>query len=322
MSTDLISSPKIVEKVFSPVALFIFNRPAITRQIVDILQIVDISTLFVIADGPRSDNHEDEELCRRTREIVDSASWDCTVHRLYRDVNVGCGHSPAQGLDWVFSQVDRCIILEDDCIPHPSFFKYCSELLELYYTDPRIMMISGDNYLLGRHSISDSYLFSVNTQTHGWATWRRAWKKYDFYMKDWPQLRSLSWLAQLLGNRRYAKSWLKNFDFAFHEANHNSKCTFWDYQWIYACWKSNGLTIIPAVNLISNVGYGQAATHTLEDDHPLAALAYEEISFPLRHPTAIIRDYKADDILKTTAFGYKPLYLKIYKKILKTLGLR
>ena len=141
-------------------------------------------------------------------------------------------------------------------------------------------------------------------------------------MKDWPQLKSLSWLTQLLGNKRYAKSWLKNFDFAYHEANHNSKCTFWDYQWIYACWISNGLTIIPAVNLISNVGYGQAATHTLEDGHPLAALACEEISFPLRHPAVIVRDYKADDILQITAFGYKPLYLKIYRKILKTLGLR
>lgn len=321
MSSDLNSFSKIFEGGLPPVVLFIFNRPEITRQIVDTLQNVNLSHLFVVADGPRSNNHEDEALCKQVREIVDSASWNCSVHRLYRDVNLGCGRSPAMGLDWVFSQVDRCIILEDDCIPHPSFFKFCSELLERYLSDHRIMMISGDNYLLGKHSISDSYFFSAYTQTHGWATWRRAWDRYDFYMKDWPQKRSLSWLTQLLGNKRYAKSWLINFDFAFHEANYNPKCTFWDYQWIYACWKHNGLTIIPSVNLISNMGYGQAATHTLEDDHPLAALACEEIAFPLRHPSAIARDYEADNILKTTAFGFKPIYIKIYKKILKVMRL-
>lgn len=320
MQFKSISTPQSGENIYSPVALFIFNRPEITQHMVNILQNVNLTTLFVIADGPRSGNLDDKVLCRQTREIVDSISWGCKVHRLYRDNNLGCGHSPAQGLAWIFSQVDRCIILEDDCIPHPSFFNYCNELLERYIANPRIMMISGDNYLLGRHPISDSYLFSVNTQTHGWATWRRAWCAYDFYMKDWPQLRSLSWLTELLGSKSYAKSWLKNFDFAFHESNHNSRCSFWDYQWIYACWKSNGLTIIPAVNLISNVGYGQIATHTLEDDHPLAALACEEISFPLRHPVRIARDHKADDIIKITAFGYKPLFMKIYRKIFKVLG--
>jgi len=320
MPVELNPSPSIGAEGISPVALFIFNRPEITQQIVGILQRINIPTLFVVADGPRPGNLEDEVLCRQTRKIVDSISWDCKVHKLYREVNVGCGHSPAQGLDWVFSQVDRCIILEDDCIPHPSFFRYCSELLERYLADPRIMMISGDNYLLGRHPISNSYLFSINTQTHGWATWRRAWERYDFYMKDWPQLRSLSWLNQLLANKSYAKSWLKNFDFAYYEANHNPNCTFWDYQWIYACWKYNGLTIIPSVNLISNIGYGQSATHTLEDEHPLAALACDEMPFPLKHPEIIARDFEADDILKTTAFGYKPLYIKIFRKILKTLG--
>ena len=234
MPVELKPSPPIGVECISPVALFIFNRPEITQQIVEILQRINIPTLFVVADGPRPGNLGDEVLCRQTREIVDSISWDCKIHKLYREVNVGCGHSPAQGLDWVFSQVDRCIILEDDCIPHPSFFRYCSELLERYLVDPRIMMISGDNYLLGSYPISDSYLFSINTQTHGWATWRRAWERYDFYMKDWPQVRSLSWLNQLLANKSYAKSWLKNFDFAYYEANHNPNCTFWDYQWIYA----------------------------------------------------------------------------------------
>jgi hypothetical protein len=320
MSTGLISPPKNVEEVFSPVALFIFNRPEITQKIVDVLQNLNLSALFVIADGPRLHKPEDEALCKKTREIVDAAPWACEVYRLYRDTNVGCGLSVSGGLDWVFSQVEHCIILEDDCLPNLTFFRFCTELLDRYRFDEGVMMISGDNYLLHQYPIQTSYTFSIYAHIHGWATWARAWGKYDFYMKDWPELRSITWLTKLLGNRRYAQSWMDNFDLAYYESNTNKNCNFWDFQLMFACWKNNVVNIIPSVNLISNIGYGEFATMTFDSEHPLAGLAFEEISFPLKHPDVVVRNYQVDEVLKVTAFGFKPLYIKIYRKILKILG--
>ena len=320
MSTEFSPLPSVVAEQPSPVVLFIFNRPELTSRLIEAIRNANISILFVVADGPRQNNERDEELCLQSRALIDDENWKFKVVKQYRTDNLGCGVSISTGLDWVFSQVEHCIILEDDCIPTPTFFPFCSELLERYRFDDRVMIISGDNYLMHQYAMETSYSFSIYAQIHGWATWRRTWEKYDFHMKDWPTVRSTAWLKNLLGNRRYAQSWIDNFDLAYRESNTNSKCAYWDFQLMYASWKNNAVNIIPSVNLISNIGYGESATMTFDRNHPLAELAVKEMLFPLRHPELIVRDHRVDDILKTTAFGYKPLHIKIYRKILKILG--
>jgi len=308
-------------KVFStPVALIIFNRAETTRKVVDVLRKVQAKELFVIADGPRSGKDTDHQLCMEARAVIDEIDWPCKIHRKFQEQNLGCGHNPAAGIDWVFSRVEECIILEDDCIPDLSFFPYCQEMLQRYKNDSRIMMVSGNNHLLGKSHISDSYFFSINTQTHGWATWKRAWDKYDFYMKDWPTIKSIEWLTNLLGNRRYANGWMKTLDATYDEANNNLKCSVWDFQWTYICWKNHALNIIPSVNLVTNAGYGENATHQTPVDHPLANLPLEIMSFPLKHPAAMIPDYSADLVLRTTVYGFRPLYKRIFFKLIKILS--
>ncbi len=301
----------------TPVALIIFNRPDATRQVINVLRKVKAKKIFVIADGPRNGLSSDLDLCNKTRLVIDEIDWPCVVHRRFLNENIGCGHGPAKGLDWVFNQVDRCIILEDDCIPNPSFFPYCDELLERYAHDDRVMMISGNNHLLGKATISDSYCFSVNTQTHGWATWSRAWKKFDFYIQDWQKLRSLKWLTYYLGNYRYAKNWFTTFDEVFNETKKNPKCSYWDFQWTFACWSNSALNIIPSINLVTNIGYGDDATHPTPIDHPLARLPAHEILFPLRHPTGVIRNYEVDIALRETVFGHRLLYQKVLRKVIR-----
>lgn len=299
----------------TPVALIVFSRASTTRRVIDALRTVRPTVVFVIADGPRSDKPDDARLCAEARAVVDEIDWPCDVRRRFLDLNLGCGHSPAEGLDWVFSQVEECIILEDDCVPDPSFFRYCTELLDRYRMDSRVMMVSGNNHLLKRRYLSTSYTFAINTQTWGWATWRRAWSEYDFYMSDWPRVRSLDWLAYHLGSNSYAKWWLKLFDMAFHEAESNPRCTYWDFQWTYACWKNHGLTIIPRENLVSNIGWGNGATHTLSESHWLANIPVEPMTFPLVHPDAMIPDHEADEILKETVYGFRPLYKRVFPKL-------
>jgi len=305
----------------TPVALIIFNRAETTRKVLDVLRKAQVKELFVIADGPRSDMLTDKKLCSEARAVIDEIDWACEVHRNFHDLNLGCGHNPATGIDWVFTHVDECIILEDDCIPHLSFFPYCQEMLELYRNDTRIMMVSGNNHLLNKVQIPDSYFFSINTQTHGWATWKRAWKKYDFYMTDWPVVGEFEWLNNFLGNRRYAKGWLKTLSTTYYEANNNPKYSIWDFQWTYTCWKNHALNIIPSVNLVTNAGYGENATHQMTLDHPLANLPLNEMKFPLKHPVEMLQNYNADLALRETVYGLRPIYKRIYFKLLRILGL-
>nr|MBA3765731.1 glycosyltransferase family 2 protein [Acidobacteriota bacterium] len=172
-----------------PVALIIFNRADTTARVLAEIAKARPSKLLVIADGPRADHPDDAEKCLAARAAIDRVNWDCEVLTNYSEVNLGCGARPSSGLDWVFENVAEAIILEDDCLPHPTFFPFCAELLERHRDDERVMMISGDNFQFGRKRTQYSYYFSRYTHTWGWATWRRAWRYFDREIKLWPALR-------------------------------------------------------------------------------------------------------------------------------------
>lgn len=172
-------------------------------------------------------------------------------------MNLGCRERVSSGLDWVFSNVEEAIILEDDCLPDLTFFRFCEELLVKYRFDARVMMISGDNFQFRRKRTPYSYYFSRNAHIWGWASWRRAWNKYDIAMQMWTEIRDGAWLIDLFGNRRLANYWRKIYANVF-----NGKINTWDYQWVFTCRIQNGLVILPNSNLISNIGFGSAATHT------------------------------------------------------------
>lgn len=276
----------------SSVAFIIFNRPDTTEKVFAEIAKARPSRLFVIADGPRSDHPEDKENCAATRAIIDRVDWDCEVLKNYSDINLGCGHRPASGISWVFQNVEDAIILEDDCVPHPDFFRFCGELLEKYKDDERVMTISGRNGQTGRmQQTLYSYHFRRMFSCWGWATWRRAWQHYDFEIKIWPELRETSWLQNILGNERAAEFYRKVFDQAHLSAGN---LHYWDYQWSFSCWAQSGLAVVPSANLIQNIGFGPAATHTKSEAGPVGRLLAEGLDFPLRHPSFVIPDRDAD----------------------------
>jgi hypothetical protein len=270
------------------VALIIFNRPETTRVVFEVVRRAKPQRLFVIADGPRPHVEGEADRCRMAREIVDQGiDWPCDVRRNYSTVNLGCRLRPPSGLDWVFQQVGHCIILEDDCVPHPSFFPYCQSLLERYRDDTRVMLISGDNFQFGRQRTPYSYYFSSLVHIWGWATWSRAWQKYDRDIKLWPEVKRAGWLQDILGDKHQARYWTGRFDAIVAGLN------TWDFQWIFSCWMNSGMCILPAVNLVSNIGFHRDATHTTEAGL-LANQSVEEMIFPLVHPPYMIRDRAAD----------------------------
>ncbi len=186
---------------FPPVAFLIFNRPELTRKVFATIAQAKPSKLLVVADGPRADVPDDREKCSEARAIIGRIDWDCEVLTNYSSANMGCRARISTGLEWVFTNVEEAIILEDDCIPHPTFFRFCKELLTRYRDDQRVMMISGDNFQMGRNRTPYSYYFSRFFHCWGWATWRRAWRHYDIDMELWPSLRDGSWLLYVPGKQ-------------------------------------------------------------------------------------------------------------------------
>jgi len=281
----------------TPVAFIIFNRPDTTKSVFAEIAKARPPKLLVIADGPRADHPDDAKKCAAVRAIIDGVDWDCEVLTNYSDVNLGCKRRISSGLDWVFDTVEKAIIFEDDCLPHPTFFRFCEELLEKYRDDERIAMISGNNFQFGRKRTEYSYYFSRYTHIWGWASWRRAWGNYDVDMKMWPEIRDGEWLKDLFGAKRSVWYWKYIFENVY-----KGKIDTWDYQWTFACWIQNALTVLPNVNLVSNIGFGSEAVHTIEKNK-FSNMKTEPVTFPISHPPYILRDSVTDYITEKTNFS-------------------
>jgi hypothetical protein len=295
------------DRLKTPIVFIIFKRADTTAKVFEVIRQVKPSKLLVIADGPRCDRPEEAEKCAATRAIIDRVDWDCEVIKNYADTNIGCGKRIATGLDWVFENVEEAIILEDDCVPEITFFRFCQELLEKYRDDKRIGSICGQNFQFGRNQTEDSYYFSRYSHMWGWATWRRAWQHFDFEMKLWPEVKQKKLLNDWFNDTQAVKNWNKTFQRAY-----DGTMNCWDFQWIFACWMQSSLSILPSVDLVSNIGFGQDSTHT---DEEIVRIITQPIQFPLQHPSYLVRNIKADNYTQKTIFNYYNLYNSLKYRI-------
>ena len=293
----------------TPVAFIVFNRPLVTQQVFNSIRDAKPRQLFVIADGPRHGNIDDEKKCKAVRRIIEQVDWDCKVSLNYSEINLGCRDRVTSGLDWVFDQVDEAIILEDDCLPHPSFFVFSAEMLARYRNDQRVGMISGVNFLFNRVGIEESYYFSKYVLLWGWATWARAWKFNDREATCYPEFIKKKYLYNLFPKALERKFWNLKMRSVYEKS-----IDTWDYQWIISFWRQGFLSIIPSVNLISNIGFGVDATHTHDMDD-FAEMKTEEIKFPLIHPSEFLLNYDAERHVAKEHFTYPSLVKRIINKI-------
>jgi hypothetical protein len=300
------------------VAMIIFNRPDLTERVFAEIARARPPVLLVSADAPRPDRPGEVEKCAATRAIIERVDWDCVVLKNYAETNLGHMRGPLSAIEWVFEQVEEAIILEDDCLPQPSFFEFCDELLERYRDDERVMMISGNNLLLNQRQVPSSYFFCKYGVMWGWATWRRAWRTFDPELSAWPSLRETDWLLDILIEPRAAHYWRAIFDAHY---GHGRTPETWDAPWTFALWAQGGLSIAPEVNLISNIGFRQDASHTVTTNR-LAELPTAPIGFPLRHPPAMVRDREAEQtmlrhVLPESVFAERPgLYRRLRRQAL------
>jgi hypothetical protein len=244
--------------------------------------------LFIAADGPRANSETDQAQCLETRHVVETVDWPCKINRLYRSVNLGCKTAVTSSIDWFFENVSQGIVLEDDCLPTQSFFRFCEELLEYYKENERIMHITGNNFQFGRKRGKYSYYFSKYSHIWGWASWRRAWKFYDRDMIQYDQFLKSRKIAEITRNQTEVKYWLDNFNLV-----KGNKINTWDFQWVFSIWMRDALVIVPNMNLVKNMGFSANGTHTTSGNSKLENMPTGEMQ-ELSHPSIVARDISAD----------------------------
>jgi hypothetical protein len=267
----------------TPIAFFVFNRPEITARSFERIRALRPRRLLICADGPRAHRPEERGKTEAVRAIVSRIDWECDSRTRLLEENLGCKKAVSSGISWVFEQVDRAIILEDDCLPDASFFLFCAELLERYQNDPRVFMISGNHLRRLPEDYAHSYYFSCIPHIWGWATWRRAWQHYRVDMDGWS-----AWKNAGEMRKRFHGSGLAHRIALWRltgmlDKTARGEIDTWDHQWHYTLLRNRGLSILPAVPLVENVGFGQDATHTLDArDQPTERA--QPMRFPLSHP--------------------------------------
>ena len=278
-------------KLTTPVVLIIFSKLDTADRVFAEIAKAKPTKLLVISDAARPDKLGEAAKVAATRAIIQRVDWECEVLTHFSDINLGPRNRISSGIDWAFQQVEEAIILEEDCLPGPTFFRFCQELLDRYRCDQRVGMISGCNFQFGHQRNEDSYYFSKYFHIWGMATWRDKWQNnYDVALRKWPAIRDQNRVADLVGNYEESYKWAKKF-----ELTYQNKINTWDYQWVFANWLQGRLCVAPTQNLVSNIGFAHPdAANTVkccdEANVPITCMA-----FPLRHPLGVMRDLGADE---------------------------
>lgn len=267
-----------------PILFLTFNRPDHTRVVFERIRKAKPKKLYISSDGPRANRPQEESTVMEIRNfLIPAIDWPCEVQTRFNSKNEGCKAAISNAISWFFEREEAGIILEDDCLPADSFFRYCEELLIRYKDESSVMMISGDQFLppgeMG--NLQESYYFTTLPHIWGWATWRRAWQAYDFAMGDWPKNKTM-----IQRNASLPFFTLRKFSGNFDRVK-NGLIDTWDHQWTYSIWKNGGMSICPKSNLVSNIGFGPSATHTKNAESDLNGMPIVELSFPLVHPLRI-----------------------------------
>ena len=293
-----------------PVMLIAFRRPELAREQIAMLARVQPPRLYIALDAPRPDRPAEVEASQAVRSVFETIPWPCEVRRNYAESNMGCGHRVSSAITWLFEQETDGIILEDDCLPNESFFRFCEETLDRYRDDPRVMSVSGCLGTPESKPIPESYFFSKYTRIWGWATWRRAWALYDYSFARWSEYERSKAFRKKCFHREERKLWIE----AARMVNER-KVDTWDYQWWLDCWMNEGLTAVARVNMVTNTGFGPNSTHTTAEFHGHLKHASLPLDFPLIHPAAVVANPELDREYWKFVLRKKTLLQRIRRKL-------
>lgn len=277
----------------SPVLFIVFCRPDTTARVFEAIKNARPPRLYIAADAPRENIKGESERCNQVRNLFEHIDWPCEVYKLFQEKNLGCSLGPYEAISWFFKHEEEGIILEDDIVPIPDFFKYCDEMLELYRNNLKIQAVSGWSYFYNGfpESYQYSYYFSNITSSWGWATWRRVWDEMDLKLKTVSRDTILSYLISL----KFPKLTIRLYMYYFDKiANKFDILQSWDYQFLFSMWKHERYVIQPLTSMTHNIGYDEGATHKFEKS---ISLHSTKTIYPIKHPT-VIKDSLELDLIR------------------------
>lgn len=279
----------------SPVLILLFNRDR-AAKVLEPIRKYRPDRIYLSADGPRVGRSEAariEEIRREWRRQID---WPCMVRVRFSSFNEGCRAAVSRGIDWFFEHEESGIIIEEDCRVAESFFPFASELLEKYRDDLRITSITAQNEQQGHRRGPESYYFSEIAHCWGWASWRRAWSRYREVEAHLPQIIADGRVFQSSSYPQARTSWAR-----WSTRVLKGDLDSWAIIWSIANLAHHGLSIIPNVNLVENLGFDAEATHTRGGSRRRIP-RLEALDFPLVHPCYVYPNTEAD------AFDYQHCY--------------
>ncbi|MEO2036255.1 MAG: glycosyltransferase family 2 protein [Planctomycetaceae bacterium] len=294
MHNDRSTSAPGTEQLHTPVVMLVYKRPDLAAQVLNVVRTIRPTKLYVVADGPQS--AAESAACQQTRALfaAPNIDWPCQVHRDYSETNLGLKRRIPSGLNTVFTHEQQAIILEDDCLPDPGFFLFCQEMLGCYREDKRVGTITGTNFFESHHIHDADYFFSRIQNVWGWATWQDRWELYDPNLKLWPQVSTGPQLEYLTGNRTAARHRRQEI-----AALQHGRVSSWAYQLNIAGLTHSMLCLVPAQNMITNLGFGHNATNTHAKHADFASLPRQSGPTNFNPPQSVAPDATYD--LKYTA---------------------
>lgn len=303
-------------RVTTPILLIAFNRPVHTRLVLQSILSAHPTSLYVFQDGPREGNITDQVKCEEVRrvisELVDTISID--LHTYFSKSNLGCGPGPSTAITWFFENVEQGMIFEDDCLPSPTIFSFYEELLNRYKDDNRVSLITGTNALSKWRSYRYDYIFAKQGgMTMGcWASWRRAWKLFDFGLKSWKDSKYQEQFKANVGRKRFP-AWKTILD----KYSQSPPRDVWDYQWAYARILHGTYSIVSTVNQMSNIGFGEESTHTPNPDDRRANMETFDCRLPLSfHPFKRDRLFEWEMYQRFSRTTNKTIFLRACLKLI------
>ena len=267
-----------------PALLIGYNRPKHAARVLESMRLAGVRDLYVALDGPRPG---DEESCSQTREVVGAIEWPEFMEIRVSDRNQGPGWGPRNAIAWFLDQHAVGIICEDDTLLAPDAARFLTLAAGDFRQD--VPMAAATSLGCSAYEGSSDYFASRYATTWGWAVSAEAWSGYDYTMADWPELRSSDWLSAVGGSRDFSDYWTNVFDMTYADRDH-----YWDYQWQYSMWRQGWNCWHPRVNLVTNIGFDAAATHTHSSKRGLTSLPAGKLRDLVVRPDSTTCDHKVD----------------------------
>jgi hypothetical protein len=240
-----------------PVLILGFNRPDRMRGVIDSLRPLSPPLVLVSLDGPRTGHPTDTARVHQCKAETARIDWTPDVRTRFRETNAGLEIAVPAAVSWALEEHDSVIVIEDDVIVGPNFLEFATTCLDAFHDRDDIWHVSGYNVVPVDHLTRPTAAarLSVFPESFAWATWRRAWQRYDPDL-TWASQAPIGELREIVGSTAAAMRWKEIFGDA-----RQRRISTWAYRWIGSIWSERGLCVSPNRNLITYAGYDEG-THT------------------------------------------------------------